>query len=70
MAEIKLPFVLTHEERHSPLWKKLNDHWLAKLETYHAMNEGDRTDTETVKLRGRIQELRINLALSREPFKE
>ena len=62
--------VLTHEERHSALWKKLMAHWEARIESLHSANEGDRTELETAKLRGRLQETRLNMALNKEPMKE
>ena len=63
-------FALSYEEKRSPLWKKLCAHWETRLESLHSQNEGDKTDIETAKLRGRMAELRLNMALNKEPIKE
>lgn len=67
---MKQLFVLTTEDKRSALWRKLMAHWEQKIEALHAVNEGDRTELETAKLRGRIAELRAALALNKEPIKE
>lgn len=66
MNEPKPPLVLSAEERRSPLWKKLKDHWQERLEVLRKQNDGDRPETETAKLRGQIAECKALLWLERE----
>lgn len=63
-------FALTHEDKHSALWKKLLAHWESRIAVLHISIEGDRTELETVKVRGQLREIRLNLALNKEPLKE
>lgn len=59
-------FVLTKEDRSSALWRKLMRHWEEKLASLRAQNDGDLTDANTLKLRGRIAELKANMALAKD----
>jgi len=61
------PFVLTHDERLSPLWRKLVKHMDGKLADLRASNDGDHDALATAKLRGRIAVLKELLALDAEP---
>lgn len=63
-------FALSHEEKHSALWKRLMNHWEEKLDTFHVLLEVDRSESESAKLRGRIAEIRSNIALNKDPIKE
>ena len=51
--------VLTDGDIHSSLWLKLVKHWEARIDYLRKINESDRPETETAKLRGRIAELRM-----------
>jgi len=66
MNEPKKPIVLTVEERRSPLFLKLLEHWTNRLEISRMQNDGDRPEIETAKLRGRIAELKACIDLSKE----
>lgn len=63
MSEPKPRIALTYEEKRSALWTKLTDHWKTQLEILRIQNEGDKTDIETAKLRGRILELKAAISL-------
>jgi hypothetical protein len=65
-----MKLVLTHEDKHTALWKKLMAYWTERLETMHGWNEGDQTELSTAKIRGQIKELRVNMALAKEPITE
>lgn len=67
---MKLPMILTIEERRSPLWRKLAEHYESRLESLRNQNDGDRTDVDTAKLRGRISEVKLMLSLGHDPIKE
>lgn len=54
---------LDHNDRTSQLWAKLTAHWNKRIEELRYQLEGDRSDIDTAKLRGRIAEIRANLAL-------
>lgn len=66
MSDPKKQFVLTPDDKDSKLWRKLMAHWESKIEIFRTQNEGDRNETETAKLRGRIAELRANLNLDKD----
>jgi hypothetical protein len=68
MAAMNTPFALSTEDKYSSLWRRLMAHWEDKINTLHTLNEGDRSEIETAKLRGRIMELRSALALNRDPI--
>lgn len=59
-------FALSKEERESKLWKKLMEHWDDRLELQRIQNEGDKDVVATAKIRGRILELKTNLALDKD----
>jgi hypothetical protein len=65
MNQPKKPLTLTNEERRSPLWRKLSDHWKERLEVLHAQNEGDRSEQSTANIRGRIAECKSMLSLEK-----
>lgn len=67
---MKQPLILTIEERRSPLWRKLAEHYESRLESLRNQNDGDRVDVETAKLRGRIAEVKLLLSLGHDPIKE
>lgn len=64
----KPPFVLTREDKLSPTWKKLMTHWEDRLTHIQVQLEGDCPESVTSKLRGRANEIRVNLALNKDPI--
>ena len=58
--------VLTDADIHSSLWLKLVNHWETRIDYLRKMNESDKPETETAKLRGRIAELRMMIVRSEE----
>jgi hypothetical protein len=54
---IKEP-LLTEAEKSSALWKKLKAHLEERLELNRKKNDGDLTEIQTAKLRGRNSELK------------
>lgn len=56
---------LDHNDRTSQTWVKLAAHWTKRIDELRHQLEGNRTETETANLRGRIAEIRINLDLSK-----
>jgi hypothetical protein len=67
MSAPQPPFALTHDERLSPLWRKLVKHMDGKLADLRASNDGEHDALATAKLRGRIAALKELLALDAEP---
>ena len=58
---------LTTYERESALWKKLEEYLEEKLSIYRSRNDGDLSEIETARLRGRISMVKEFLALSEAP---
>lgn len=58
--------ILSEEQKRSPLWILLSDHWNKKLASYQLLNERDESEIVTSKLRGKIAEIRANLYLARD----
>lgn len=56
---------LDHNDRTSQTWAKLSAHWTKRIDELRHQLEGNRSETETANLRGRIAEIRINLDLSK-----
>lgn len=54
--------ILTKDELHSPLWLKLKEHYEARLSKLRIENDADRPEAETIKHRGRIDEVKKFLA--------
>jgi hypothetical protein len=63
---MKKPFALTRDERNSALWNKLIDHWESRLEVLRIQNDGDKSDIDTANLRGRIAQVKADIALGNE----
>jgi len=61
---------LTIEERRSPLWRKLNEYFERRLSEMRKQNDGDKSETDTANLRGRIAELKLLIQLGNDPAKE
>lgn len=50
-------------ERRSPLWRKLVEHYEARLQVLREKNDNSMTNDESEKLRGRIVEVKVFLGL-------
>lgn len=70
MIDRKLPMVLTIEERRSAFWQKLAEHCSDRLEVLRKENDGDKSELDTAKLRGRIAELKLLISLGNEPARK
>lgn len=57
---------LDYSDKISPTWVKLAKHWNEELQTLRYQLEGDKTELQTAKLRGRIAEIKANLSLEKE----
>jgi hypothetical protein len=64
---VKSPFILTQEDRHSPLWRKLVVHMSEQVDQLRQQNDADRGEIETARLRGRIAAYKALLDLNKEP---
>lgn len=58
--------ILTPTDKVSGLWQQLTEHWTDRIEVLRTRLEGDITEADSAKLRGRIAEIRANLAMSNE----
>lgn len=58
--------ILTPFEKATPIWGRLFQDWQTRLEQLRSKLEGDITEVEAAKLRGRIAEIRANLSLDNE----
>lgn len=54
---------LTHMERESALWKKIEAHLNERIEVCRRKNDGDLNEIETAKLRGALSAFKQMLAL-------
>lgn len=54
---------LTDQERHSALWKKLSAYIDERIQTLRLKNDGDLSELETARLRGRIAACKEFLAV-------
>ncbi len=52
---------LTEHELASPLWRKLKEHWEARMEQLRSENDKNLNEIETARLRGRIAEVKASL---------
>jgi len=62
------PYELKTEERLSPFWKSLMQHWEEKLLAARLALENSEDEKKSAALRGKIREIKENLALNREPI--
>lgn len=56
---------LTEQEKQSAVWVKLRDHMNERLESLRCQNDGDLTPEQTIKLRGRVAQLKELLAIGK-----
>lgn len=56
------PLITTHD-RNSAVWQKLKPYLESRLEMLRQQNDGNRTEAQTAKLRGRIAEIKAILSL-------
>lgn len=61
--------ILELNDRQSPAWVKIKAHLLERLEDHRIKNDGNLTEAETAKLRGRIAETLYILGLGAEVLK-
>lgn len=66
--KIVKPYNLTIEERKSAFWKSLMNHWEEKLLAARLALEASEDEKKSAALRGKIKEIKENLALNREPI--
>lgn len=62
----KKPFTLTTEEKQSPLWRGLLAHWEDRLAQLRTQNDGAKTEAETANLRGRIAQVKADIAMNND----
>ena len=60
-------FTLAPHERASPLWKSLERHMQEQIDELRRWNDASLPPERTEKLRGRIEQLKVLLALGDEP---
>lgn len=58
---------LDPHERESPLMQKLVEHWQAQLAAARLANDFDNPGRKTAAIRGRIAQLKANIALADPP---
>ena len=54
---------LSDQERHSALWKKLSAYLEDRIQTYRLKNDGDMSELDTARLRGKIAACKEFLAV-------
>jgi hypothetical protein len=60
-------FTITPSEKTSPLWRRLEEHFTARLEAKRASNDSvDKTEAETNFTRGEIAQIKAFLALGKD----
>lgn len=57
-------FKLTESEIHSATWKRISEHFQARLDAHRKDNDGNLTHEQTTKLRGRIAEIKVLLGIA------
>jgi hypothetical protein len=57
---------LSDIERHSALWKKISEHLAAQIDIARKQNDGELNDTQTARLRGKIQAYKELLSIGNE----
>lgn len=58
--------ILSASDKLNPLWISLMSHWTARLEQQRMQLEGNKSETDTAVLRGRIAEIRACMRLNNE----
>ena len=59
---------LSPHELASPLWAKISEHYEARLATHRGRLEMRLDEPETIRLRGRIEEIRELLSMAKPPI--
>ena len=54
---------LSDIERHSALWKKISEHINEQIDIARKKNDGELSDTQTARLRGKLQAYKELVAL-------
>jgi len=60
------PFILTHVEKDSPLWRRLMGYHEARLKRLRIENDADKTPEATARIRGQIAEVKLMMALNND----
>jgi hypothetical protein len=63
MTQFKIDF----SDRNTPLWSKLSRYFEGRVDELHIKLEGDISEVQAAKLRGRIAEIRACMALDKVP---
>jgi hypothetical protein len=58
-------FRLGADDLESPTWHRLSEYLEKRLARLREQNDGDQSEADTAKLRGRIAELKLILSLSK-----
>lgn len=66
-VEIRQDIVLSIEEKLTPVWRKIVKHYEHRLDELRQQNDSDFNELTTAKLRGRIIEVKVLLALNNDP---
>lgn len=62
------PLILTARERAEPLLTTLIEHWKTELDELRRKNDNaELSEIQTAKIRGRVHQLKIAIALGDEP---
>ena len=61
--------ILDLNDRQSPTWAKIRAHFTERLQDHRIKNDGQLSDSDTAKLRGRIAEAQYVLSLGGEELK-
>lgn len=56
-------FIMSDQERESPLWKRIKSHYEKRLSVLRSRNDGPLGADETLQLRGRIHEVKSFLSI-------
>lgn len=57
-------FILTDQERNSPLWLRLKSYHEKRLQSMRTRNDGPLSNDDTLLLRGRIHEIKAFLSIN------
>lgn len=59
--------ILTESDRNSDTWKRIREHYEGQLQKARNQNDNDQDPVQTARLRGRIAEIKLLLALDKPP---
>lgn len=58
--------ILDINDRQSPTWRKIREHFEERLQDHRIKNDGNLTEVETARLRGRIAEAEYIISIDEE----